>query len=101
MLDDFSYLTQGDPVAGDAVQIRCEHDGRKFEDTIGPSDHDIDVDAVISLLNQVVDETTEANRRFVSGTVSRSANVGVFFLDRVPRRQVPAYFQAAKASIGE
>lgn len=95
LLDDMSYVTHGDPVAGDDVRVVCEHDDRQFEAVLETEDRRADVDGLGELLNRVVAETTDADRRFCWTDVDLAYTVGVWFVEDVPCQMLDAYYAGA------
>lgn len=95
LLDDMSYVTHGDPVAGEDVRVVCEHDDRQFEAVLETADRRADVDGLGELLNRVVAETTDADRRFCWTDVDLAYTVGVWFVEDVPCQMLDAYYAGA------
>lgn len=97
LLDDLSWDVEGDRRADDTVQVGCERDGHQFETELDAEGSEIDVDGLIELLNRVVAETTDDDRRFALIPTWMSTNAHVFFVDDVGTFE--NYFSFARGSL--
>lgn len=95
LLDDLAWEVAGDH-SDDEVAVRCERVGEEFEATLDGG-NEVDVEGLVGLLNRVVAETTDSNRRFteLDGWVNR---VYVFFIVEAYTDPLEDYFSQAVAS---
>lgn len=96
LLNDLSWMIEGDRHGNGSVRVICELDGQRFERGLDAGET-VDVDGLVELLNHVVAETTDDDRRFTPIPTWISTDAHIFFVEDV--QMFENYFSFARASL--